>query len=508
MRPELIELASEVLYRPDKVNSFLDVLMESTGTNLAVLLASGRSDQNPEYRRVTIRGDIPRWDLGSLLGGSDVVLSWKPTSLEPSTVSASELGCDWDNLFHGSVLVLPLPGRPLGYKTQAPLPLAGLLLLGPGKDIANPRSSTEDLLLATQTLLAVSLVQWERRDARRMVAQRSANWQDLARDADVQTLGTVVLERVCQVVNFHTGVLYLRGLPSLALSDYMVFAASIGEDDSELLHSYWASEQLGITFATMTKDRRTVAGKKGDMPEARRATNDRALSHVPGGVHGAWALMPFFAEERGVAVAHLEGINDGRGVTRTELEALQLLGDELGEIIHDWQSTVGDSTGRVPDLSLVEQLYEVQRYDRNVEQQRAMFEDLVRRAFLAIPGITNLSTDDAPVRLDCHFVAGETRVVVEATLSKDLTEKRRQLLEYVTQTGADLGILVVGRTVGGTDAHAQLDAYSKMLLMDSSRLMRFVCLSPKGRNELLSMWVKSPRTGMQRAPMVIGTVHG
>lgn len=163
MRQELFELGSEVIYNPDAVDSFLDALMEAMDTSLSVLLSVGRSDRNPEYQRVTHRGRAARYELGPLLGGSDVVLTWTPESMEPSTIESSELGADWKTLFDGKVLVLPLPGRTLGYKAQALNPLAGLLLIGPISEPQEQSSPSKDLLLATQLLLGVSLVQWERR---------------------------------------------------------------------------------------------------------------------------------------------------------------------------------------------------------------------------------------------------------------------------------------------------------------------------------------------------------
>lgn len=501
MRQELFELSAELPYRTDKVNLFLDALMEATDTSLSVLLSVNRSDRKPEYRRITSRGSTARQDLGPLLGGVDVCLSWQPDSLEPIILPSAELGHDWNTLFHEDVLVLPLPGRPLGYRFYAPVPFVGILLVGPLPKGGFAKKTIEELLLATQTLLGVALTQWEIRGAYTLIDNVNMLEHKAPIDQDVNAMGKYVLSSIKKCVDFHTGVLYLRGLPSVGLSDYMVFAASIGEDHSNLLHSYWASEQLGITFKTMTEDKRTIAGKKPDMPDARRATNDHALKHVPGGVHGSWALMPFFAGERGVAVAHLEGFDNGRGITRTELEVLQILGYKLGETISVWQQTANTNPSLCPDLSLVEQLYEVQKYERNEVTQRKMFEDLVKRAFLDIQDV-KLIPSKSSVRPDCLFQTRDKElVVIEATLSTDLTKKRRQILEYVRELSADLGILVIGNTYNHTNTIEKLDAYNKILLMDSERLMRFICLSPMGRSKLIYNWITTSGNGLNLANM-------
>ncbi len=502
MRRELFELASEVLYRPDKVEVFLDTLIEATRTTFAVLLSAGRSDCQPEYRHVTHRGNASRHDIGFLLGASDVVLTWQPKTFEPVSLLATELGHDWGPLFHHqTVLVLPLSGRPLGYKTQAPVPLSGILVLGPLTYSGDISNEAKELLLATQMLLAVSLMQWEIGAARRLVLSLSEEWRDPSADEDVGDLGFGILERVRSVVDFHTGVLYLRGVPSRELADYMVYSASSGEHPDTLLHSYWAPDQLGITFATMTVEKRAVAGKKLDMPEARKATNDHALHHVPSGVHGSWVLMPFFQNDIGVAVAHLEGVNDGRGVTRTQFEALQLLGNVLGGAIHRWQVASGKNILQRTDLSLIEQLYEVMKDERNASLQRTRFEEIVRRSFQAIPGI-KIATPDTAIRPDCCIISSDgCIIIVEVTLDKDLTNKRRQLLEYMTHKGADLGILVAGRNLKGTESSEHLAGFERMLIMDLSRLMRFVCLSPIGRRLLVSRWASTSRDGLQMANM-------
>ena len=86
-------------------------------------------------------------------------------------------------------------------------------------------------------------------------------------------------------------------------------------------------------------------------------------------------------------------------------------------------------------------------------------------------------------------------------MGKDLTEKRRQLLEYVSELNADLGILVVSEEFEERAPREDLRAYQKTLLMDSSRLMRFVCLSPTSRAKLIHKWLDFERRGMVRTPM-------
>jgi len=506
MRQKIFELGSEIEYRPDAVERFLDKLMDTIDANLIVLLSVCRSDKNPEYQRVMSRSRIARYQLGPLLGGVDVTLTWKPKTMEKTMLSPSELGPDWDELFNGNVLALPLSGRTLGYTSHAPLPMIGLLLIGPVHEELDLVSNDE--FIAIQILLGKAIVQWERKKASRHIASKKDSKLKLCKDDDVQTVGNKVLKQIKEIVNFHTGMLYLRGglPPKLLSSDYMVFAASIGENQDTLLHSYWTYEQLGITFETMTIDKRTIVGKKEDMPKRRKATNDSALSHVPGGVHSTWALMPFFSSERGVAVAHLEGLNEGKGITGVDLEVLQILGNELGHEISHWQQNSCENESLHTDLSLVDELYNISKSKRDDPELRNNFEKVVRRTFSAIPKVELLKSEKSNVKTDIYLkLPCGSDVVVEVTMANDLLKKRRQLLEYVNVLNPKIGILVVSNDFTDKSIYNDLSAYDNILLMDSNRLMRFVCLSPKRRGELVSMWAnnKQTREGMIRTPMIL-----
>ena len=209
-----------------------------------------------------------------------------------------------------------------------------------------------------------------------------------ASESPMEEFASSILELLQMVVPFHTGVIYFSDPDGRSTN--MVVAATKDENPKCLLRSYWPDAAKGLTYEAMLH-KQPFSGGPDDLPREARRTNDEALKHVPGALHAAWGLVPFVDENKGVAVAHIEGIRGGLGLARYEWEALNLLGKPVGEIIASWNKKTEKIRALRPEVDLVEQMHELLHYVRPERSSKEQFQALVCRIFMGPPGIEDIT---------------------------------------------------------------------------------------------------------------------
>lgn len=534
MNSLLVDIAFDFASSPEEsLCGLLKAVLAITNSNRGVILALDRSDRDPLYRRV-VRESPTEVYTEFLNNSSHIQITNLNMNRSPQTFSSDEIrnfGAGWYDFFHGSALAIPIPGRPLCVEPveeeHKVFCYAGVIIVGPIESLLKKnhhenQSIEKSSILATIACLASSyLERYDREKAMELLCLDSIF--DTKDDVDKWTadrLGEYILDVVKQTIPFEVGSLYLRDLEP-GKDRYLVFASARGEDKEYLLKSYWTQKDKGVTWRTMNT-LKPAGGTRIDLkPIGARETNTKALSHAmpEKTVNDAWALVPFVTGDEPIAVAHLEGVNYGAGLTRAQYEALKIQGKLLGQTIHQWRNATNHIQELRPDVNLVGTLCQlfssfnkinaIAEFPSNKEYE---FENLVRQAFK-----DNKDTSDVThtckkiikeqfardLKFDCvlKLEGTDRKCVLEITFKNDTSQnadldKLRQLSEYMDYVKDSVGILVVGGQYA-IDKKGAGHINKRIWIMDLSRLERFFCLAPKSRIMLMKRWLEHVEPGIE-----------
>lgn len=497
MKEALLAIAGAAFDEPDvAITKVLKLAVQSVQGSRGVFLACDGSDRHPRYRKVA--AETESGERAAFLGESTHVSCLLPRcGLESRLLKrpqVAELGLDWLAFFDGDCFMVPVPGRPFGYSEKANY-VGGMLLVGPIPSSVIPDNGIQGMIAS---VASICLYESERNRAEDFHRSLQIDKKTQTFGISAEMLGAKLLELIRQVVPFYAGAVYLRSPERNP--DYMIVASTYNEDRENLFRSYWPESAFGLTHEAM-RDKRPFSGGPDDLPDKAKRTNDKAVAHVPGPGHAAWALVPFVVDNKGVAVAHIEGVHDVDGLKRHEWETLLALGRSAGELIRDWK----ESTVKQPELranvTLVEGMHELFRRRKKAESKR-LFQELIRRMIGAHPSFKDV-TSTTRVRVDGMFKDGSDRIfVIESCLPDTGTRrsplgKARQLMDYVGRTDAHLGILFYTGVCEFKPDPPRKDR--KVIVLDQQRIKRFCCLSRDSWAKTISCWLDKCPPGIHKA---------
>ncbi len=532
----LFDLGANCSGQPEKaIFELLQLIANEVGARRAVVLATERSDLSPMYRRIarlptTGDDDTTFLDGNPHIDIADLRIEDRPIVLDRASIN-DQLGEQWWDYFRGEVLVVPIPGQPLRSDLTNKFVdrerVAAAVLLGPMSATSLP----DGALLAAAFAMGNWLDALYRSNAYAHCDRVAIDYLADISELSASEFGSRILDALYHTVSYEAGVLYLRDLAP-GKDRYLLYAASKGEDRSHrhIFASYWSPGMRGATWGAMNR-RRPVCGTKVDVPvvEGKR-TNDSALEEILGkeAVHEAWAIVPFVGARGPVAVAHIEGVNKGRGLSRDLWGACEIQGRILGRFIDLWCDAIEGSADLKPDVPLVDALHsQLRRISPQIPSQRKyehrmQFEVLVKKAFTDLRGVADnteslrreLSEHTATTQQpDFAFVFDNRQVLVEITRKDNPDDpaprcKADQLLRYLDilrdarKAGQgfryldvlehELGILVVG---GDYPDQLRDSGESRILVMDRARLERFCSLARYSRIESMRRWIREARGG-------------
>ena len=493
----------------EALKELLELCCESVGAPRAVAIVFDGSDISPRARRVHYcsNGD----GAAQVLQGSEdfpCVIKNINSSAWLSYEELSQIGKGWlDTFIGGPSLFIPCIGRPLGFSQDASLK-SGAIVVGP---VQQDYKIDKDFLEAISIVAGFAFLEMDRSKAYsslHALGLPNAVRSRIRGTLTAEEIGQEVLNLLKEVIRFEAGVLYLLG-EDPASNEYMVYCASTNESSEHLFTSYYPRERLGITWQA-AKLRRPVIGGLEDVPEEARHSNDPAWQNVSPPLHMAWALVPLVTIKRSIGVVHLEGINNGRGVSRRQYELLQMLGITLGEAISQWQQSQETNPRLHPSVNLVARLYSIT--DPLGTRNPYEFEHFVRSLFLGTTGITMPTiTSKTEPQSDVVFEAPSLgiRVAVEAKCLETAEKKVgsdaiKQLMAEMNAHSAEVGILATCNPFSSRTAESAARGL-KILVLDLQRLRRLATLSSEARGNLIHHWLTKARVGIDYLPDVSST---
>lgn len=497
MKEALLGIAGTAFDEPDvAIKKVLKLAVQSVHGSRGVFLACDGSDQHPRYRKIA--AETESGERTAFLGESTHVSCLLPKcGLESRLLErpqVAELGSDWLNFFNGCCLMIPVPGRPFGYSDKADY-VGGMLLVGPVSSLVMPDNDIQGTIAS---VASICLYRSERNKAEDFHRNVQIDEATQTFGVSAELLGAMLLELVRKMVPFYAGAVYLRAPERNP--DYMIVASTYNENRENLFRSYWPEAAFGLTHEAM-RDKRPFSGGPDDLPDSAKRTNDKAVAHVPGPGHAAWALVPFVTDNEGVAVAHIEGVHDVDGLRRHEWEALLALGRSAGDLIRDWKESTVKKPELRADVVLVEGMHELFTQRKKSESKR-LFQVLIRRMIGERSSFEDV-TSTTKVRVDGMFRDCSGRTFVTEICLPDKVERRsslekaRQLMDYLRQTEAHLGILFyTGVCEFKPDPQRK---GCKVIVLDEQRIKRFCCLSRDSWTNLINCWLDRCPPGIHNA---------
>jgi GAF domain/Restriction endonuclease len=501
--------AHSINHPEEALEELLRLCCKSFGAPRAVAVAFDGSDSNPRARRILYCSDGD--GRAQVLHGSEdfpCVIKDIKSSAWLSYEELSQIGKGWlDTFIGGPSLFISCIGRPLGF-SQASSLKSGAIVVGP---VQQDYKIDKAFLEALSIVAGFALLEMDR--AKAYATLHALGLPNAVRSRvrgtlTAEEIGQEVLSLLKEAIRFEAGVLYLLD-EDPARNEYMVYCASTNEGSKHLFTSYYPREGLGITWQA-AKLRRPIVGGLEDVPEEARHSNDPAWEKVSAPLHTAWALVPLVHLGRPIGVMHLEGINNGRGISRRQYELLQILSLTLGEAISKWQLSKETNPELYPSVDLVARLYSIT--DALGSRDPLEFEHFVRSLFLGAPGVTVLTrTSRAIPQSDVIFEVPflGIRVVVEAkcleTAKKRVgSDAIRQLMAEMNAHNAEVGILASCNTLSSLTAESAARGL-KILILDLQRLKRLATLSSETRGNLIRHWLTKAQTGIDYFPDVSST---
>lgn len=497
MTKTLLGLAGAAFDEPEvTIKEILKHAVGSVQGSRGVFLACDGSDQHPRYRKIAAEAESGEHTafLGRSLHVSCLLPRCGLQSKLLERQQVADMGPDWLKFFERGCLMIPVPGRPFGYSEKADH-VGGVILIGSVPSSPMPDNGTR---AAIASVASVCLHEAERSKAEDLHRRLPVDKLIQTSGISAETLGASLLELIRAVVPFYAGAVYLRDPERNP--DYMIVASTYKENRKKLFRSYWSEAAFGLTHEAM-RDKRPFSGGPDDLPDTAKRTNDEAVDHVPGPLHAAWALVPFVARNRGVAVAHIEGVHDVDGLRRHEWETLLALGRSAGELVHDWrESTLGQPDLRA-DVTLVESMHDL-FIQRDKAESKRLFQELIRRMIGTHSSFEDV-TSTVTARVDGMFKDRSGRTFVTEVCLPDkaggrsLLEKARQLMDYLGQTSAHLGILFYTGDCKFKPDPRRGDR--RVIVLDEQRIKRFCCLSRDSWTKIISDWLERCPPGIHKA---------
>jgi hypothetical protein len=504
---QLRAIAAHAMDHPEAaLPELLNFCRETLNASRAVALAFDGSDKKPRARRLCYSSDGDG-RAQVLQGLSEFPCNVKNLSSSSflSHEEVREVGEGWLDVFIGGpALLIPCAGRALGFSENSSL-CSGAIVVGP-----TTRENKVDTALLDAVSVTAGLIFLELDRSKAQVELRKLGILNEVRDRirehlTAEAVGQAVLTLLKKVIRYEAGVLYLLD-EDPSQNEYMVFCAAEGENAKHLFNSYYPRERLGVTWRAANL-RRPIVGGLEDVPEDARRSNDPAWENLSGSMHAAWALVPLVHLGRPVGVAHLEGINNGLGVSRRQYEFLQTMGATLGEAVFRWRSLCSANPSIYPSIDLIAALYSIT--DSAGSRDPFAFERLVHGLFLSAAGVnvlTNKSRNLPQSDVIFEIPSLKKKVVVEAkclaTAEKNIGgSELAQLIAEINAHDADVGILASCNPISSRTADAIAHGF-KIIVLNLQRLQRMVALSSETRGKLINHWIDNAEPEINYLPDV------